>query len=412
MVARINKALGFRGNASGGKLSFDSPTWGLIRLFIIGLAVLLFMSLDFLFYRLSTLPGMGLRYVFLPVIVILLLFIAGIRYIKFAYGLKSIEQATTYFLALLFGFGYPRLVVRDGEKQTRPGVENLLDVVGGPGYLVIQPGNVVVVENLSGFPKVLGPGRRFITRLESVKEVVYLEERGARVEKMSALTKDGIPVEVKEVRYRYRILRDPVQEGDSGTTTHSPYLYSEDAVLNNVYNRVMNDQGVATWHTGINTAIESGITDYISMHFVDHLTAPVGQGRDPRSEIYERLRSGSVRGKLRVRGAELVWIDIGHFDVPDKQVAEQRVNTWQAKWIGNANIVRAYGESQRLAYQELGRAEAQAEMLMSIVHALEDVGSQGDSQQHMRKVILARIARLIDAMREQETRALGEGKVT
>jgi hypothetical protein len=127
----------------------------------------------------------------------------------------------------------------------------------------------------------------------------------------------------------------------------------------------------------------------------------VVKGRDPRQEIYDRLMGESTRKRLRERGAELTWIDVGHFDIPDKQVAEQRVAAWQAKWIGDAKIVRAYGEAQRTTYQELGRAEAQAEMLMSIVHALEDIGSQGDQQQHLRKVVLARIASLLDGMRDQ-----------
>lgn len=94
--------------------------------------------------------------------------------------------------------------------------------------------------------------------------------------------------------------------------------------------------------------------------------------------------------------------------LPEKQVAEQRVSTWQTRWAGNANLVRAYGEAQRLAYQELGRAEAQAELLMSIVHALEDMEKQGDSRQHLRKIVLARIAGLLDAMRAQV--ALPEGE--
>jgi hypothetical protein len=74
------------------------------------------------------------------------------------------------------------------------------------------------------------------------------------------------------------------------------------------------------------------------------------------------------------------------------------LNTWQAKWAGDANIVRAYGESQRLAFQEMGRAEAQAEMLMSIVHGLEEVGSQTNARQNTRAIYLARIAQLLDAM--------------
>jgi hypothetical protein len=64
--------------------------------------------------------------------------------------------------------------------------------------------------------------------------------------------------------------------------------------------------------------------------------------------------------------------------------------------------VRASGEAQRTASQELGRAEAQAEMLKNIVQSLETVGEPGESrQQNMRALYLARIAQLLDAMSTQ-----------
>jgi hypothetical protein len=89
-------------------------------------------------------------------------------------------------------------------------------------------------------------------------------------------------------------------------------------------------------------------------------------------------------------------------------VAEQRVNTWQARWMGNATIMRAYGESQRLAYEEMGRAEAQAEMLMSIVHGLEDVAARGEPRHNIRALYLARIAQLLEVMGKQQSLPPGE----
>ena len=218
---------------------------------------------------------------------------------------------------------------------------------------------------------------------------------------MGATTKDRIPVELKDVRYRYRLARDPQMSPGPSFAASSLYNFSEEAVLRMAYNRNVNAVEVVSWHFMVNNAIDTALSDYIQQNFVDHLTAPVSEGHDPRAEVYKLIKSGA-RGRLFERGAELTWIDIGHFNIPNKQVAEQRVSSWQAKWVGDANIVRAYGESQRVTYQELGRAEAQAEMLMSIVHALEDVGGDKEnSQQNLRRVMLARIASLLDGMRNQ-----------
>ena len=54
--------------------------------------------------------------------------------------------------------------------------------------------------------------------------------------------------------------------------------------------------------------------------------------------------------------------------------------------------------SQRLAYQEIGRAEAQAEMLISIMHSLSDLNLRTGTRQSLRDMILVRTAQLIEAM--------------
>ena len=383
-----------------GDSAFDSPTWGMARLGFVGLALVVFWLLSFFFYRTSGMSGLGLRYLVIPLIVLVSVFVGGARFIQFAYDLKTSSLAFRYLMAIFLGMNYPVMVISDGKKQLAKNHENLLDLIGGPGYLVVQPGNVVVLENLKGQPRVLGAGRHFVNHLETIKEIASLEELDARVEKVGATTKDGIPVEVKDVHYRYRLMRDPQISSGPAFAPSSLYNFSEEAVLNMAYNRNVNAAEVVSWHFMVNNAIDTALTDYIQKNFVDHLTAPVSQGHDPRAEVYNLIKSGA-RGRLKERGAELMWIDIGHFDIPNKQVAEQRVSSWQAKWVGDANIVRAYGESQRVTYQELGRAEAQSEMLMSIVHALEDVGDKDNSQQNLRKVMLARIASLLDGMRDQ-----------
>jgi hypothetical protein len=132
------------------------------------------------------------------------------------------------------------------------------------------------------------------------------------------------------------------------------------------------------------------------------------QSEDPRGEIQRQFLSDAGRARFREKGAELLWIDIGHLETPEKQVVDQRVKTWQARWMGNANVVRAYGESQRLAYEEMGRAEAQAEMLMNIVYGLEDVASRSEPKKNIRALYLERIAQLLDAMGKQQALPPGE----
>jgi hypothetical protein len=383
----------------------DPANKGLLGpLWLIGLLVSLgiFLVLNFVLYRSSTMGGIGLRYLILPVIVSVLLFLAGGNFVKYLYRLESLQEGFSYLMSAAFGIGYARLGVSEGKPHIdRPGKINPITRIGGPGYLMVQPGNVVLLEDYAGSIRILGAGQHLISRTETVKEMLTLEEQKAQVEKMGATTRDGIEVVARDVQYRYRLDRGLAPKSSAGYIAENPFPYSEDAVIQMVYNRTLTANGISGWHFGVNQVVDTIITDYIRQHLFDHLTAPGAQGGDPRGEIYKQFYSEGGIKRFKEKGAELLWIDIGHFDIPEKQVAEQRLSTWQARWAGNANVVRAYGESHRLAFQEMGRAEAQAEMLMSIVHGLEDVGAQNDSRQNTRAIYLARIAQLLDAMGRQ-----------
>ena len=373
-----------------------------LRLFIVLAVVLLWTIGNLLLYRYTIMPGTGIRYLLVPWVLLAVLVLAGVNYVQISFGLPNQKSALNYFLACMFGMQIPVLVINDSKAQTDSGKEHLILKIGGPGFLVIQTGNVVLLEDLSGKVRVVGAGRHFISRSESIKEIASLEERFAHIEQLSATTKDGIEIVVRDIRYRYRLCGDLNTNSDSGHQSDNRFSFSEEAVIQMTYNRTLAQNGIGTWHMGVNQVVEAVITDYIRQHPVDSVTAPQTQDIDARGDIYRELHSQSGRNRFRDKGAELIWIDIGHFETPEKSVIEQRVNTWQARWLGNADVVRASGEAQRTASQELGRAEAQAEMLKNIVQSLETVGEPGESrQQNMRALYLARIAQLLDAMSTQ-----------
>jgi hypothetical protein len=396
------RRLGFhRRSRAGSQDAAEAYTRATIRLGVLFLTVLVFSFSNFVLYSQSSMPGLGLRYVCLPPVLLGILLVIGARYEQLGYQIDSFWAALNDLLANLGLGSYPALVVSDGKAQIRADEDNLVARIGGPGFVIVQPGNAALVESLDGSIRVLGPGRHYLNRLQTLKEYVSLEEREAGIDKLTATTKDGIEVNVRDIRYRYRLASVKFPEDGSTRSMQDPYPFSDEAVIQMTYNRNVTADGLASWHFGVNNAVDTVIADYIREHYVDHLTAPNAQGDDPRGEIYRKFNSERVRSQFTCRGAELLWIGIGHFEIPDK-VVDQRVTSWQTKWIGDANIVRAFGESQHMAYQELGRAEAEAEMLMSIVHALEDVGAQeGDSRQKIRTIYLARIAQLLEAMGKQ-----------
>jgi hypothetical protein len=380
--------------------------WGFLRLIISISLILTFVLAGWMMHRLigDTQKGIfSLQFWIMPLAAFIGAILVGAHYVKDVYELPSLRLGIRYLRASAFSLIYPQLRIRDGVKVLKEGEVNLLEAVGGPGYVYVTPGSIVLTERLTSPANVHGTGIHFITRQERVKETATLEDQHAHIEKLEATTKDGIEVDVVDVQYRYR-LRTGRQFGDyTQRSPTEPYPYSVQAMRNLTYNRTVGVRGITPWKDQVRIAIDGVIKDYIFKHQIDFLTAPdFTQEVDPRHEINQMLFSKAARGRLSRVGAELLWADIGHIDIKEEEVDQQRLDTWAAKWVGRASVIRAYGEAQELAYQDLGRAEAQAEMLMSILHSLDEVELGDKPGENLRKVILVRTAQILEAIAEQE----------
>lgn len=346
--------------------------------------------------------GRNFRYLFLPLATLIGAIFFGARYVQDTYHLPRFRQAFYYMISALFGIRYPRVTAAEGKLQVQKDEINLVQVIGGPGLLHVKPGNVVLLEKLQGPGRICEAGIHYLNQLEKVKEVVSLEDQHGFIEEVRARTKDGIPVRVLGVNFRYR-LRAGRKAGDfTERTPENPYPFSRKAFLDMAYRRVTTlDEGVTPWHVAVTRAVEGAIGEYINTHQLDQLTAPTHLEDDPRTQILDRVNSKRTREILHSLGAELLWVGIGHFDIEQK-VKDQRLDTWEAKWVGDAKLIEAYGEAQRIIYQEIGRAEGQAELLMGIIHALDKVSLQGDSVQKIRNIILLRTAQILEALSDRE----------
>jgi hypothetical protein len=104
-------------------------------------------------------------------------------------------------------------------------------------------------------------------------------------------------------------------------------------------------------------------------------------------------------------------MDIGQFEIDNLEenkeldpVDQARTKFWAAHWIGDANTIRSYGEAKHLMYQELARAEAQAEMIMSITDSLRNVSFGTDRAETLRHIFLARTAQILEALHDENAR--------
>jgi len=343
----------------------------------------------------------NLRFAIAPLAAIIAVLLAGMAYLQDIYALEAMKDASAYVMASMFGADYPSMVIDGGRRQVPPDTTHLLDAIGGPGFVMIQPGSAVVFKKLRSASRASVTRSYFLAPFETIAQIANLEDQHGYIESLQSMTRDGIKVVVRNLNYRFRILPEMKDGKPVQRSLEKPYPYSEEAMQNMTYNLSVAVDGLEPWPEAVRRMVEGRIKEYIVTNNLDYLTAPREEGQDPRGSLRDAVLSGDLRARLASIGAELQWIDVGHFDIEDNKVDSVRVDMWAAEWLGNAKVARAVGEARLQAYQELGRAEAQAELIVSITQAMEGIPISGDSVQSIKNILMARTAQLLDALKPE-----------
>ena len=349
----------------------------------------------------------NLRYAFPVAGALVSILLAGAYYVKDIYNLKHIQNGLHYVIASLFSISYPHLNIDHGEKELNKKETNLIDSIGGPGFAQIQPGNAVIFRKLRKVSRNIITQSVLMTRFETISTITNLDDQDGFLDEMQTVTRDGIQVKVRDIRFRYRILSEKIGDQPVPRTKENPYPFSRDAFNNMSYNLPVNETGQVSWGSVVKGLVLGVIEDYVNAHTIDYLTAPRSHQRDPRQEIREKMFGPGPTTGLKNIGTQLLWVDIGHFDIVGEDVDHERINLWAAEWVGDAEVKKASLEARRLIYQELGRAEGQAEMLVGISQALENVDLDTNRAQNIRQVLLARVAQILEAMHDNRLESGG-----
>lgn len=341
----------------------------------------------------------NLRYGIAPLCAFIMVLFAGASFIQDVYNLRSFSDALHYVSSSMFAIFssfYPKLSIDDGEKQIRRGKTNLLDIIGGPGFLMVQPGNAVFLKFLQMPSSVVINRSVYIEPFETVGAIVNLDDHHGSIEELETMTIDGIIVKVKNVNFRFRI----INKENSCRSLEDPYPFDDEALKRLGQNLQVNDYGLVPWSTRVSMAVSTAIREYINSNTIDFLTAPGSSEGDARATFRDEVMKNT---KVWAIGAEMLWVDVGHLDIVDENIDEQRIDLWATKWISNADAVRSLGEAKRTAYEEIGRAEARADLLMRITHSLEGIDLSDDTTENLRKLFLMRTALLLENMQENNT---------
>lgn len=335
-------------------------------------------------------------------------FVAGVAYLKDIYGLDSHRLPFWHLISSFFGMGVPRIDVSNRLKDAAG--KEMVEIIGGPAHLNIAAGHAVLTERLAAPGDIHGPGPKFISRLERVQEFVDLHEQEGGPVDAAAITRDGIGVTVENVRFLYRLWdRQWEAEATRPTKTVNPYPFSKDAIYDFVYKRsvAVDDTGRQkpfNWQEAVTGKVLGIIKDYITDHRLDDVIA----SREPREQEHPRVLirkqayETGFKKTMRSMGTFLRWWDPGEFKSL-KPVEDQFLSNWSVEIDNRVELRKAEGEAQKQAYEELGRAEAEAELLMSIINSLRGIELASDKPHALQNLILMRTAQVIRALNTPAT---------
>lgn len=330
---------------------------------------------------------------FLPII--FSLFIGG-KYLQDIYNLTSIKSPLSYLFSTLTGLHYPTLKIGQVDPHEKKRKPNYLSEIGGPGKLMIQAGYVVLISHLRALSNIYTEGKHFLSRNEKVEDTLNLNDQQDTIEKLEAYTKDGIAIKVSDIHFGYRLRTAHPTVTETNGFSAQPYSISLEAVNNLTQSRVVTESGLTDWRTMVKGIVRSAIADFIYNHTATELLKPAPT-KNPYTELKNSLNKRGFRERLRKMGTELLWINLGFFDFGDERLKQEILNLLGEEWSDQIDLELAEGDAQLIYYQELGRAEAQAEILQGIIEALNSAPTDLDSLELIRSIILSRASQVFES---------------
>lgn len=189
-------------------------------------------------------------------------------YLADIFDLTDLSISEKYLKQSAFSIpGFNQIQIEDA--QVRPeDQKSPLNRIGGPGKVLINLENAVVFEKVDGKPRVEGPTIEKPVELESferIRKIIDLRDQTATLD-IATRTLDGIPIELKDIRVIFSVLRN-----SSSHNLDNPYTFREDAINWLVFN-----QDPGPWTTSLINLVRTELTEFINRHLLSELLSSVG----------------------------------------------------------------------------------------------------------------------------------------
>lgn len=292
------------------------------------------------------------------------------------------RQAFRFVSTRAFGLSQPYVTVENGTIAAE-NPQGVLSRLGGPGALVVRPGNAVVLERGGRITRIVGPGLyqlegfEFIKQPAEAKGIVDLRGQGVGETVSNVVTKDGISLEIK-VGMGYQI--EPCQITDQRPSSRFPDGEARTPVIGGeeypVYEATIRKAVFRTGAGGWKSMFPGGpisiLRDIVAAYTLDQIFPPhPSEEPDPDTRTVRAIEQEILR-RFRADSSG-VWfkgIDIQEISVPD-DVRERMLKRWTAPVERGLKLQEALAERDAIIALSEGRAQA-IERVESVRLAVRD----------------------------------------
>ena len=292
----------------------------------------------------SWLVGAGISAAITVFLFLLTVYISGayVLALKDAEGLNG-WQAFKSLLSLMLNTQYDWVVIADGKISVTK-KKGVLKKLGGPGKVVIQPGNAVVFERGGTISRIAGAGVVLTKNFEVIREVIDLRKQ-FHLETIEAVTADKITVKV-EAAVVYQIL--PATETPGGTLlTDNMNLYP---VTEETLRKAVFGGTAGGWHGYCRGAPLNVVRDQIMALTLDTLFESDGSANSRTIEAIERNAVAEVNKFASGMGVKIIGVDIRSIKLP-KAVMDEVAKSRRLR--ADAETMHKFEEERNAARQTL-----------------------------------------------------------
>jgi hypothetical protein len=277
----------------------------------------------------------------------------------------------------LLGLNYAACVVVD-EPFEEDRVEKRIpgDALGklatGPGFIISGCDHAVAVFDGFKFKGVQGPGVTFTGYGDRILQTVDLRPQ-FRAFVAETLTRDGIKVKVPAA------LACRIDSRGKEPRLGEPRPYSRTAAFKAVHAQQVehgSDQAQRrTWEDLSSVVGEHVLQEIVGEYNFDDLYGPFQPGGDPPRKVIAQRFTGEVAARLKPLGIHLIGGGISDLQPVNPRIYMDRARSWQAEWARKTLLKQAAGQAEWLRLVERARAEAQADLILSLGRQLEELST-------------------------------------